>query len=135
MSATNFIKNPSGRFKPVKKLSTSDAREQAEALREGIRYHDRLLEAGVQVTPMPKRDEQPLAGKTFVLTGALESLTRDQAKDRIEVLGGRATSSVSGETDYLVAGADPGSKLDRAREEGVEILDEDALLKMIDSSP
>jgi DNA ligase (NAD+) len=66
----------------------------------------------------------PLRGKTFVFTGKLENYTRDEAQRRVEELGGRATSSVSGETDVVVAGKDPGSKLDEAKKQGVRIIDE-----------
>ncbi|MEW5708935.1 MAG: NAD-dependent DNA ligase LigA [Pseudomonadota bacterium] len=74
-----------------------------------------------------------LAGKTFVLTGTLSSMTREEAKERIEALGGKVTGSVSRNTDYVVVGTDPGSKYDRARELGVPILDEDAFLKLVRS--
>ena len=83
----------------------------------------RLREAGVAPRPVAG-GAGPLDGLTFVFTGSLEDLTRAEAEDLVERLGGRATSSVSGRTDYLVAGADPGSKLEDARAEGVEILDE-----------
>ena len=66
----------------------------------------------------------PIAGKTFVLTGALPTLTRDEAKDMIEALGGKVAGSVSKKTDYVVAGAEAGAKLDRAQALGVSILDE-----------
>ncbi|MFO7915332.1 MAG: NAD-dependent DNA ligase LigA [Candidatus Krumholzibacteriales bacterium] len=97
-----------------------------------IKSLERFSEAGVEVREMKTgRKELPLAGKTFVFTGELESFTRSEAKKKVESLGGRATSSVSSKTDYLVAGSGPGSKLDDAEEEGVEILDEQDFLSMI----
>lgn len=72
-----------------------------------------------------------LGGKTFVLTGALSSLSRDQAGDRIRELGGKVSGSVSKKTDYVVAGSEPGSKLRKATELGVKILGEDEFLRML----
>lgn len=76
----------------------------------------------------------PYSGKTFVLTGTLPRLTREQAKEKIEACGGKVTGSVTGKTDYLVAGADPGSKHDKARALGIEVLDEDGLLRLLDEA-
>ena len=75
--------------------------------------------------------EGPLAGKTLVLTGTLPNLTREDATQRIETAGGKVTGSVSKKTDYVVAGADPGSKLTKAEEIGTEVLDEDGLLALL----
>jgi DNA ligase (NAD+) len=72
-----------------------------------------------------------LAGKTLVLTGTLPSFTRDQAKKMIEDAGGKVAGSVSRKTDYVVAGEEAGSKLDKARELGVEIIDEPGLLQLV----
>ena len=75
--------------------------------------------------------EGPLVGKTLVLTGTLPNLTREDATQRIEAAGGKVTGSVSKKTDYVVAGADPGTKMTKARELGTEILDEDGLLTLL----
>jgi DNA ligase (NAD+) len=74
---------------------------------------------------------KPLAGKTFVLTGTLPTLGREQAKELIEAAGGKVAGSVSKKTDYVVAGAEAGSKLDKARELGIALLDEDGLRALL----
>ena len=90
----------------------------------------RLREAGVRPTAV-RTPGGPLVGKAFVLTGALERFTRDDAKERIEALGGRVTSSVSKRTDYVVVGEDPGGKLEEARKKGVRTLDEDGFVDLV----
>src|SRR6266542_2195979 len=95
----------------------------------------RMKELGIK----PKREkvsakkaaELPLARKTFVLTGTLPSMTREEATEKIEALGGHVTSSVSKKTDYVLAGTEPGSKFDKAKELGVQIIDEAAFRKML----
>jgi DNA ligase (NAD+) len=78
---------------------------------------------------------QPLAGKTFVLTGTLPTLSRDDAKEMIEAAGGKVSGSVSKKTHYVVAGEEAGSKLEKARELGVQVIDEAGLLELLGSVP
>lgn len=102
--------------------------------RENIEQIGKILDAGVTLTnPSFRTDERtlPLEGKKFVFTGALEKWSRSEAQKLIEKLGARATSSVSKETDYVVAGKDPGSKLEKARKNNVRILSEEEFTKLI----
>jgi DNA ligase (NAD+) len=100
----------------------------------GERILRRLNELGIE----PKSEKVsakraaklPLAGKAFVLTGTLPSMTREEATEKIEALGGHVTGSVSKKTDYLLAGAEPGSKFDKAKELGVRIIDDAEFRKM-----
>src|SRR5579871_6909942 len=93
---------------------------------------DRLRVAGLQFEYTSTRPKAgPLHGLTFVLTGTLPNLTRDEAKKLIETAGGKVAGSVSKKTSYLVEGADPGSKLDKAQELGVKVVTEEELLDLI----
>ena len=92
----------------------------------------RLGDEGLQLKQERKAGKSTaLAGKTFVLTGTLEHCTREEAKRRIEEAGGHVTGSVSKKTDYVVAGADPGSKLDKAKALGVAVISEEELEAML----
>jgi len=92
---------------------------------------DKLEKNGLTIKPITGRKAQKLAGKIFVLTGSLSQLTRGQAKAKIRELGGEVSSSVSQNTDYVVAGAEPGSKLVKARRLGVKILNENEFFELI----
>jgi DNA ligase (NAD+) len=102
---------------------------QAEANRAVIA---RLLALGVSPGEGTRRAGGPLSGKTFVFTGALERFGRKEAQEMVERLGGRAAGSVSRKTDYVVAGAEAGSKLEKARELGVAVLSEEEFLHLIE---
>jgi len=91
----------------------------------------RLEKAGLKFTGEKKERGTKLAGKTFVLTGTLAKYTRDEAKKMIEDAGGKVAGSVSKKTDYVVAGADAGSKLDKAKELGVAVVDEKEMEKLV----
>jgi len=92
----------------------------------------RLKEAGVKLEEKaPKATDLPLSGKEFVITGRMEAFSRQEAEAMIKALGGAAKDNVTRKTDYVVAGTDPGSKLARARELGIEILDEKEFLEKI----
>ncbi|MCJ8498986.1 NAD-dependent DNA ligase LigA [Desulfatitalea alkaliphila] len=92
----------------------------------------RLEQAGVQVVGTTDAGRsRPLEGKTFVFSGKLDEYTRTEAEAKVAALGGRATSSVSGNTDYMVAGHDPGSKYEQARKQNIPIIDEDGFKKLV----
>ena len=90
-----------------------------------LRLLERLMELGVEIEEMEARPGPgPLEGKSFVFTGTMERFTRGEAKRVVESMGGRISSNVSGKTDYVVAGSEPGSKLEKARSLGVRVLTE-----------
>jgi DNA ligase (NAD+) len=92
----------------------------------------RLFKAGVKpIAPPQRRKASALIGKTFVLTGGLESMARDEAKQQLQALGAKVASSVSRKTDYVVIGTDPGSKATKAAELGIKTLNEKQFLKLI----
>ncbi|MCA9374296.1 NAD-dependent DNA ligase LigA [Candidatus Peregrinibacteria bacterium] len=95
-------------------------------------FLDKLDKLGVTIASEEK-GEQKFAGKSFVLTGTLETMSRDEAKKQIRAMGGRVQSSVSEKTDYVIAGEKPGSKYDKAKKLKVEILDEDAFRNLLAS--
>jgi DNA ligase (NAD+) len=126
----------------VEELSAADGVGPviASAVRE---YFDRaetrtLLEklerAGVRLAETRQKRSGPLTGQTFVITGTLAAMSREQAKARLEAKGAKVTNSLSSATSYLVVGDDPGSKLDKAAKLGVATLDEPAFLKLLETT-
>ncbi|MGA2666572.1 MAG: NAD-dependent DNA ligase LigA [Patescibacteria group bacterium] len=95
-----------------------------------ISFVERLMAAGVDIEK-EKEHAGKLLGQTFVLTGGLESMTRDEAKVKIRELGGEVLESVSKETDYVIVGTDPGSKYEKAKELGIKTLNEEAFINML----
>jgi DNA ligase (NAD+) len=91
----------------------------------------KLLRGGVKLKGEKTAGPKPLSGKIFVLTGRLTRFTREEAKGKIEALGGKVAGSVSSKTNYLAAGEEPGSKLDKAQELGVAILNEEELIRLL----
>ncbi len=92
----------------------------------------RLKEAGLSFEVKPEeKAKKKLAGKTFVFTGTLKNFTREEAKEKVEELGGKVSNSVSRKTDYVVVGENPGSKYDKARQLGVKIITEEEFLELI----
>jgi DNA ligase (NAD+) len=91
----------------------------------------RLADAGVNMTAEKKQRSTQLAGLTFVLTGTLPKMSREEAKEKIETAGGKTAGSVSKKTSYVVAGEEAGSKLDKARELKISVIDEEGLLELL----
>ncbi len=98
---------------------------------ENKKFIEKLLANGVKIKQAAKAKSQVLSGKTFVITGTLESMSRDEAKSRIKELGGEATESVSKKTSYVVVGSEPGSKYEKAQSLGVTILNEKEFLELL----
>jgi DNA ligase (NAD+) len=93
-----------------------------------------LTDCGVRINyrrPVRSRENRAVSGKTFVFTGSLENFSRDEARSLVEQAGGRVSGSVSSKTDYVVAGSDPGSKLEKAEKLGVPVVDEEAFGRLI----
>jgi DNA ligase (NAD+) len=93
-----------------------------------------LRSVGVELTERQKEIKtSPLSGKTIVVTGSFEKLSRDELTDRLRSLGAKVTSAVTGKTDLLLAGKEPGSKLEKARELDVEVWSEDHLVRILEN--
>jgi DNA ligase (NAD+) len=138
-------------FGSIKALEAATAEELERVEEVGPRISQAILEffaqkanltlieslrnAGVDMTAEKKQRSTQLSGLTFVLTGTLPTLTRDEAKAKIEAAGGKTAGSVSKKTSYVVAGEEAGSKLDKARELKVRVLDEAGLLELLSAGP
>lgn len=120
------------------RLSPDAARSIVDFFRDPSKREmiTQLRAAGVRFskTPEPTVKRSPIRGRTFVLTGTLPRLTREEAKEKIEGRGGKVTGSVSKKTDYVVAGAEAGSKRTKAEDLGIQILDEEGLVKLLSES-
>ncbi len=99
--------------------------------KENASYLEKLLANGLIVLPAQKHAEGRLSGKSFVLTGTLATLARDEAKRKIKELGGEVSESVSSKTSFVVTGAEPGSKYEKALKLGVQVLDEEKFLELL----
>lgn len=99
--------------------------------KENLRFIEKLLKNGVEITNPKKKSPGKLTGQTFVITGTLETMTRDEAKQKIKALGGKVSESVSSKTNFVVVGEDPGSKSVKAEKLNVAILDEAKFLKLL----
>jgi len=101
--------------------------------KRNCKFIGKLKKVGVEIITEEKPKYQPLKGKTFVLTGSLEAMTREEAKEKIRLLGGEISESVSKKTDFVIFGKEPGSKLEKAKKLGVKTIGEKEFLKLISS--
>lgn len=138
------IDSPKDIIKAFQKLSLEDL-QQIEGIgdkvgesiykwfqdKDNLKLLDEFDEAGITIETEKIKGKMPLENKIFVLTGGLETLSRDDAKEKIRDIGGHVTSSVSKNVDYIVAGKEPGSKYDKANKLGLKIISEQEFLKML----
>ncbi|MEK7652215.1 MAG: NAD-dependent DNA ligase LigA [Patescibacteria group bacterium] len=99
--------------------------------KENIRFVEKLLANGVKIQALTKSVSNKFSGKTFVITGTLDSMSRDQAKALVKQIGGKVSESVSKITSFVVVGSDPGSKAEKAEQLGVKILDEKQFISLV----
>ena len=102
--------------------------------KRNLNFIEKLMKVGVKIISAEKPKEQPLKGKTFVITGGLESMTREGAKEKIRFLGGEISESVSQKTNFVIVGKEPGSKYEKAKKLGLKIINEAEFLKLIKST-
>ncbi len=120
------------------KLVVSDSVQQFFKNEQNRLLIQRLIDSGIIIRysrVTAAAENKKVSGKIFVFTGSLESMTRDQARSLVENAGGRVSGSVSSKTDYVVAGTDPGSKLDKAKKLDIKILDEEFFKRLISQKP
>ncbi|CAB3394808.1 NAD-dependent DNA ligase LigA [Kyrpidia spormannii] len=123
-----LLKVPDIGTKMAQSIRVYFGQESARRLIERLRTHGvNMVYRGAEAAPVPSR----LAGKTVVLTGTLHAMGRREAQDWVRRLGGKPTESVSRKTDIVIAGEDPGSKLDKARQLGIEVMNEDQFLSIL----
>jgi DNA ligase (NAD+) len=99
--------------------------------KKNLDFIEKLMKVGVKIVEEKKPERQPLKGLTFVFTGGLESMTREEAKKKVRELGGEVTESVSKRVNYVVVGKDPGSKLEKAKKLGIKTINEEEFLSML----
>jgi len=99
--------------------------------KRNLKFIEKLIKVGVRIIEEKKPKQQPLKGKNFVLTGSLESLTREEVKEKIRFLGGEISESVSKKTDFVIVGKEPGLKFEKAKKLGIKILNEKEFLDLI----
>jgi DNA ligase (NAD+) len=121
------------RLKKISGIGPKVAESVSRFFSEKENHHliEKLKKAGVTVRSTEKKGPKPLAGKTFVFTGGLDTMTRPEAEELVRLLGGHPSSSVSKKTDYVVAGSEPGSKYDKAKKLGVKIISEEEFRGLI----